>query len=137
MKVTNIWRVFFHWYEYDEVIKFEKYNPDFKQINVDTDGTTYEYRKDYVMDPEGSKGGNQEMREYIVHIPDDMHDYEELFVGNIRKEQKLIRCNECRYFGSQMESGYWSCGRDRGCVRTIPEGFCGWAVKRNEEDKKI
>jgi len=52
MKVTNIWRVFFHWYEYDEVIKFEKYNPDFKQINVDTDGTTYEYRKDYVMDTE-------------------------------------------------------------------------------------
>ena len=68
------------------------------------------------------------MSEYIVHIPDDMREYEELFVGNIREGQKLIRCNECRYFGSQMESGYWSCGRDHGCVRTIPEGFCGWAV---------
>lgn len=45
---------------------------------------------------------------------------------------KLIRCRDCRYFGKRMINGYWSCGRKEGCVETIPEGFCGWAVRRGE-----
>lgn len=44
----------------------------------------------------------------------------------------VIRCKDCRYFGERMANGYWSCGRREGCVMTIPEGFCGWAVRRKE-----
>ena len=55
MRITNICLVFFHWYEYAEIIKFEEENPNFKEIRDDTDGVTYEYRTDYVMDPEEVK----------------------------------------------------------------------------------
>ncbi len=57
MIVTTICRIFFHWYEYAEIIKFEDENPNFKKIHVDTDGVTYEYRTDYVK--EGNGGNDQ------------------------------------------------------------------------------
>lgn len=50
MTVTTISRVYFHWYEYREMLKFEAENPAFKKIAEDTVGTTYEYRTDYVVD---------------------------------------------------------------------------------------
>lgn len=50
MILTTISRVFFHWYEYKDMLKFEAENPKFKKIAEDTTGTTYEYRTDYVVD---------------------------------------------------------------------------------------
>ncbi len=42
MIVTTTTRVFFHWYEYKEIVKFEEENPAYKKIAEDTIGTTYE-----------------------------------------------------------------------------------------------
>ena len=50
MTVTTISRVYFHWYEYEAMLKFAAENPAYKKIAEDTVGTTYEYRTDYVMD---------------------------------------------------------------------------------------
>lgn len=50
MIITNICRVFMHWYEYEAMIKFEKENPNYKKVAEDTTGTTYEYRTDQVID---------------------------------------------------------------------------------------
>ena len=50
MTVTTISRVYFHWYEYEAMLKFEAENPTYKKIAEDTTGTTYEYRTDYVVD---------------------------------------------------------------------------------------
>ena len=50
MTVTTISRVYFHWYEYAAMLKFEAENPAYKKIAEDTAGTTYEYRTDYVVD---------------------------------------------------------------------------------------
>lgn len=50
MTVTMISRVYFHWYEYKDMLKFEAENPTYKKIAEDTTGTTYEYKTDYVMD---------------------------------------------------------------------------------------
>ena len=50
MILTTINRVFFHWYEYKDMLKFEAENPAYKKIAEDTVGTTYEYRTDYVVD---------------------------------------------------------------------------------------
>lgn len=50
MTVTTISRVFFHWYEYKEMLKFETENPKFKKIAEDTTGTTYEYSTYSVVD---------------------------------------------------------------------------------------
>ena len=46
---------------------------------------------------------------------------------------EVIRCKDCRYIGGRMESGYYTCRRKKGCVETIPEGFCGWAVPKMGE----
>lgn len=50
MTVTTISRVFFHWYEFEALIKFEKENPNYKKIAEDSIGTTYEYRTDYLVE---------------------------------------------------------------------------------------
>lgn len=50
MTVTTISRVFFHWYEYTEMLKFEAENPAYKKIAEDTTGTTYEYSTYYVVE---------------------------------------------------------------------------------------
>lgn len=50
MIITNICRVYFHWYEYEAMIKFEQENLNYKKVAEDSTGTTYEHRTDYVMD---------------------------------------------------------------------------------------
>ena len=50
MTVTTISRVYFHWYEYQAMLKFEAENPAYKKIAEDTTGTTYEYSTYYVVD---------------------------------------------------------------------------------------
>lgn len=59
MIVTTISRVFFHWYEYKEMVKFEAENPSYKQVAEDTTGTTYEFVTYYMMDTEGKKNDIQ------------------------------------------------------------------------------
>ena len=55
MILTTINRVYFHWYEYEAMLKFEAENPSYKKIAEDTTGTTYECRTDYVVDMAGRK----------------------------------------------------------------------------------
>lgn len=55
MTVTTISRVYFHWYEYEAMLKFEAENPAYKKIAEDTTGTTYECRAEYVVDIEERK----------------------------------------------------------------------------------
>lgn len=43
MTITTIRRVYFRWYEYEAMLKFEKENPAYKKIAEDTTGTTYEW----------------------------------------------------------------------------------------------
>ena len=55
MTVTTISRVFFHWYEFEALLKFEAENQAYKKIAEDTTGTTYEYSTYYVADMEERK----------------------------------------------------------------------------------
>lgn len=41
--------------------------------------------------------------EWIVSVDDDLKDYDELFVGNVRDGERLIRCKDCVY---KSEYGY-------------------------------
>lgn len=38
------------------------------------------------------------MKEYIVSVDDDLEDYDEMFVGNIRNGDVLTRCKDCKYY---------------------------------------
>lgn len=44
------------------------------------------------------------MKEYIVPVQDDERDFEEVFVGHIRKQTELIRCKDCEHY-SIAENG--------------------------------
>lgn len=57
--------------------------------------------------------------------------YKQRFPGYNGHE--VIRCKNCRYYGKRMINGYWRCNRNEGCVKTIPEGFCGWAERRYDD----
>ena len=49
----------------------------------------------------------------------------------------VIRCRNCTYYHSfDGESGVCKGGLGD-CNMVSADGFCDWAVKRNEEDKKI
>ena len=37
------------------------------------------------------------MKEYIMPIDDTAIDWDEMFVGVIRKQEELIRCKDCEY----------------------------------------
>ena len=50
MTITTISRVYFRWYEYKEMLKFEAENPAYKKIAEDATGTTYEYSTYSVVD---------------------------------------------------------------------------------------
>ena len=58
MFLTTITRIFFHWYEYEAMIKFEAENPKFKKIAEDTSGTYYEYSTYSAVDLEERKKDN-------------------------------------------------------------------------------
>jgi len=39
------------------------------------------------------------MKEYIMPIDDTAIDWDEMFVGVIRKQEELIRCKDCAFKG--------------------------------------
>lgn len=41
--------------------------------------------------------------EYIIPIGEDALDYDEMFIGVIRRQPELVRCKKCRYWG---QDGY-------------------------------
>lgn len=43
------------------------------------------------------------MKEYIMPIDDTAFDWDEMFVGVIRKQEELIRCKDCKH---KNEYGY-------------------------------
>lgn len=47
--------------------------------------------------------------EYIIPIGEDAQDYDEMFIGVIRRQPELIRCKDCKY-NSNTEGNYVNCG---------------------------
>lgn len=41
------------------------------------------------------------MKEYIVSVDDDDMDYEEVFIGHVRKQTELIRCEDCYFWDKE------------------------------------
>ena len=75
--------------------------------------------------------------EWIVSVDDDMKDYDEMFVGNVRDGDRLTRCCDCIHFdGYYCHNKYWGDGYGN---YTPPikgeDGFCDWA--EGKENGKI
>ena len=65
--------------------------------------------------------------EWIISLDDDLKDYEELFVGNARDGDRLIRCKDCYWYA---ESVFFK-GKDCWCFSGLkypkPDDYCSYA----------
>lgn len=67
--------------------------------------------------------------EWIVSIDDDMKDYDEMFVGNVRAGEQLIRCKDCKYYLGYKSYGHY-CEND--FYVATGEDFCSRAERKEE-----
>lgn len=77
------------------------------------------------------------MKEYIISVEDDDLDYDELFIGYIRKQTELIRCRDCKH--RYMECGMGFCEKldimfyhyeDQEPIDA--DFYCKWAERKEE-----
>jgi hypothetical protein len=67
--------------------------------------------------------------EYIIPINETAKDYDEMFVGIIRRQPVLIRCKDCKYYRDDV--GVCIGFGDGHYV--MEEDFCSKAERRNDE----
>lgn len=88
------------------------------------------------------------MKEYIVPIDDTAIDWDEMFVGVIRKHEELIRCKDCKYLWQEVAEGFTPYGfynkrhiflcqkhfdKYMGELREVMiDDFCSWAERKEE-----
>ena len=72
--------------------------------------------------------------EWIVSLDDDLKDFDELFVGNVRDGEQLIRCEDCIYYdGYYCHNKHWGDG-----YGNYPppikddDGYCDWSERKEE-----
>ena len=75
--------------------------------------------------------------EWIISLDDDLKDYDELFVGNVRDGDRLTRCKDCKYskpyyHGSESNLGMFTYLCTQGLYGMNPDDYCSRA-KRKEE----
>ena len=72
--------------------------------------------------------------EWIISLDDDMKDFDELFVGNVRDGDKLIRCKYCIHFdGYYCHNKNWGDGYGNYTPPIKSEdGFCDWSERKEE-----
>lgn len=66
--------------------------------------------------------------EWIISLDDDLKDHDELFVGNVRDGERLIRCKDCKYRDEQSAN----CTRFRKDWYVQSNSFCSWAERKEE-----
>ena len=66
--------------------------------------------------------------EYIIPIGEDAHDYDEMFIGVIRRQPELVRCKDCKHWNANNDTHrcfVW-------CVYTCGDGYCHRAERKEE-----
>lgn len=69
--------------------------------------------------------------EYIIPIGEDAQDYDEMFIGVIRRQPELVRCKDCKHWQKSSINYneyvcYWG-----GYVKQ-EDDFCSWAERKEE-----
>jgi len=67
--------------------------------------------------------------EYIIPIGEDAQDYDEMFIGVIRRQPELVRCKDCKHWQCDDSESYCD---ELGIFGTSPTSYCSFA-KRKEE----
>lgn len=74
--------------------------------------------------------------DYIVPIGEDEQEYDEMFIGVIRRQPELVRCKDCKYFTSDSIYG-GDHSRYRYCIFTMnnrieENDYCSNAEREEE-----
>ncbi len=70
------------------------------------------------------------MKEYIVSVDDDDMDYEEVFIGYIKRQKELIRCKDCRHWTCDDDESYCD---ELGIFGTNMNSYCSYAKRKEYE----
>lgn len=76
-------------------------------------------------------------KEYIIPIGEEAKEFDEMFIGVIRKQPELIRCKDCKHYdGYYCHNKWWGDGHGNYTPPIKSEdGFCDWA--EGKENGKI
>lgn len=70
--------------------------------------------------------------EYIIPIGEEAQDYDEMFIGVIRRQPKLVRCRNCKYYFGRN----FSCtAHDAPGDYFMPDDFCSWGASTEREEE--
>lgn len=75
--------------------------------------------------------------EYIVPIGEEATEYDEMFIGVIRKQPELIRCKDCKfskayYHGSESNLGMFTYLCTQGLYGMNPDDYCSRGERKEE-----
>lgn len=66
--------------------------------------------------------------EYIIPIGEDAQDYDEMFIGVIRRQPELVRCKDCKwYYRGGATCMFWD-GENSMCG----DDYCSRAERKEE-----
>ena len=68
--------------------------------------------------------------EWIVSLDDDLKDGDELFAGNVRDGEQLIRCKDCKYL--RLTGMIWRCQNRSVMMLCEMDDFCSRAERKEE-----
>ena len=69
--------------------------------------------------------------EYIIPINETAKDYDEMFVGIIRRQPVLIRCKDCKwYYRGGATCMFWD-----GANGMCGEDYCSYAERKDNDCK--
>ena len=72
--------------------------------------------------------------EYIIPIGEEAKEFDEIFIGVLRKHKELIRCKDCKYSVDEYDDGdcYCDYNRNLNYIGKNWNHYCGWAERRTE-----
>ncbi len=75
--------------------------------------------------------------EWIVSVDDDLKDYDEMFVGNVRDGDRLTRCRDCNfskayYHGSESNLGMFTYLCTQGLYGMNADDYCSRAERKEK-----
>ena len=73
--------------------------------------------------------------EYIVPIGEDAQDYDEMFIGVIRRQPELVRCRDCKHWWKEnalCTHPKTCCDDSVCCLECDADFYCGYAERKEE-----
>ena len=68
--------------------------------------------------------------EYIIPIGEEAKEFDEIFIGVIRKHKELIRCKDCKYYIWEIDT----CNEQHSSAHNVvyEDDYCSRAERKEE-----